>query len=219
MSLDPCRPKLFDGGLTRSPCGKYLRVVRPGEAIAPNLAGQPGISRTLSAWVGKEWIGTTRPAISYRNHHQLRFDTDMDDLRDSLSKFKKDVKHQLGKIKLRGDKLGPGGRDGSSSSFSHSESRVLTGGWGELGGDGQDTGNENADASAVNRPGWGSTASSSAKLLLRGVRDSADAFPPLKSVAGGLCFILENYEVRYLPSWDISETHVSAENKGEQAGD
>ena len=34
-----------------------------------------------------------------------------------------------------------------------------------------------------------------AKLLLRGVRDTADAFGPLKSVAGGLCFVLENCEV------------------------
>jgi len=42
---------------------------------------------------------------------------------------------------------------------------------------------------------WKSTASATAKLLLRGVRDSADAFGPLKSVAGGLCFILENREV------------------------
>jgi len=47
-----------------------------------------------------------------------------------------------------------------------------------------------------NKPNWRSTASATAKLLLRGVRDSADAFGPLKSVAGGLCFILENYEVR-----------------------
>ena len=39
-------------------------------------------------------------------------------------------------------------------------------------------------------------ASSTAKLLLRGVKESADAFPPLKSVAGGLCFILDNCEVR-----------------------
>ena len=39
------------------------------------------------------------------------------------------------------------------------------------------------------------TASASAKLLLRGVNESADAFGPLKSVAGGLCFILENCEV------------------------
>ena len=39
------------------------------------------------------------------------------------------------------------------------------------------------------------TVSASSKLLLRRVRDSADAFGPLKSVAGGLCFILENYQV------------------------
>jgi len=44
-------------------------------------------------------------------------------------------------------------------------------------------------------PNWRSTVSATAKLLLRGVRDSADAFGPLKSVAGGLCFILENCEV------------------------
>ena len=42
---------------------------------------------------------------------------------------------------------------------------------------------------------WMSTVSAMAKLLLHGVRESADAFGPLKSVAGGLCFILENYEV------------------------
>ena len=45
------------------------------------------------------------------------------------------------------------------------------------------------------REDFKSTASSVAKLLLRAVRDSADAFPPLKSVAGGLCYLLENYEV------------------------
>jgi hypothetical protein len=38
--------------------------------------------------------------------------------------------------------------------------------------------------------------SASAKLLLRsGVRVFAGAFPLLKSVAGGLCFILDNCEV------------------------
>ena len=42
---------------------------------------------------------------------------------------------------------------------------------------------------------WKSTAYATAKLLLCGVRDSADAFGPLKSVAGGLCFILDNCEV------------------------
>jgi hypothetical protein len=43
---------------------------------------------------------------------------------------------------------------------------------------------------------WKSTASATAKLLLRGVRDSSDAFGPLKSVASSLCFILENCKVR-----------------------
>jgi len=47
-----------------------------------------------------------------------------------------------------------------------------------------------------NRSNLKSLASSTAKLFLRGVRESADAFPPLKSVAGGLCYILENCEVR-----------------------
>jgi hypothetical protein len=59
--------------------------------------------------------------------------------------------------------------------------------------------NESAERSAAadeNKPSWKSNALAAAKLLLRGVRDSADAFGPLKSVAGGLCFILENYEVR-----------------------
>ena len=45
------------------------------------------------------------------------------------------------------------------------------------------------------RSDWKSTAFATAKLLLRGVRDTADAFGPLKSVAGGLCFVLENCEV------------------------
>jgi len=42
---------------------------------------------------------------------------------------------------------------------------------------------------------WKSTVSSTAKLLLHGVSNSADAFGPLKSVAGGLCFVLDNCEV------------------------
>ena len=40
-----------------------------------------------------------------------------------------------------------------------------------------------------------STASVSAESLLRGVSESTDTFGPLKSVAGGLYFILENCEV------------------------
>ena len=46
---------------------------------------------------------------------------------------------------------------------------------------------------------WRSNVSATAKLLLCTVRDSADAFPPLKSVVGCLCSILENYEVRFTP--------------------
>ena len=49
--------------------------------------------------------------------------------------------------------------------------------------------NENTEPRAAtkeNKPSWKSTALATAKLLLRGVRDSADAFGPLKSVAGGL---------------------------------
>ena len=49
---------------------------------------------------------------------------------------------------------------------------------------------------AADELNWKSTASAVAKLLLRGVKDSADTFDPLKSVAKGLCFILENCEVR-----------------------
>ena len=132
----------------------------------------------------------------------------MDDIRNSLSKFKKGIKHRLGGSKRKGDKPEVGGREesvGSPSSFPQPESRVSTGGGpgGEGEGDEPNTGNENVGASAVadeNRPNWKSTASSSAKLVLRAVRDSADAFGPLKSVAGGLCFILENCEVRCLLS-------------------
>ena len=57
---------------------------------------------------------------------------------------------------------------------------------------------ENTEPSAAadeKKSDWKSTASATAKLIIRGVRDSADAFPPLKSAAGGLCFILENCEV------------------------
>ena len=158
---------------------------------------------------------------SYRNHHQRRLDTDMDGLRDSFSRFKKDVKHRLGRSKRKGDKPGAGEREesvGSSSSVPQPESRVSMGGGCEQKGTGPSTGNENVGASSAadeNRPGWKSTASSSAKLILRAVRDSSDAFGPLKSVAGGLCFILENCEVRYLPFQAISDAYVSKANKGE----
>ena len=56
-------------------------------------------------------------------------------------------------------------------------------------------GAEPCAATKENKSNWWSTASATAKLLLRGVNESADAFGPLKSVTGGLCFILENCEV------------------------
>ena len=56
-------------------------------------------------------------------------------------------------------------------------------------------GTEPSAATNENKSSWRSTASATAKLLLQGVNESADAFGPLKSVAGGLCFILENCEV------------------------
>ena len=50
---------------------------------------------------------------------------------------------------------------------------------------------------------WKSTVSAMTKLLLHGVRESTDAFGPLKSVAGGLCFFLENYEVRLSSAYAV----------------
>ena len=66
---------------------------------------------------------------------------------------------------------------------------------------------------------WKSTAVTTAKLLLRGVSDSADAFGPLKSAAGGLCFILENCEVR--PSFPPPRTILTdnAANQGKHTDD
>ena len=47
---------------------------------------------------------------------------------------------------------------------------------------------------------WTSVLSATAKLFLRGTKESADAFPPLKSVVGGLCFIVDSFEVCQLYS-------------------
>jgi len=67
---------------------------------------------------------------------------------------------------------------------------------------------------------WKSTAFATAKLLLCGVKESADAFPPLKSVAGGLCFILENCEVRASYSHTLSTTLTGAPaNEGKRPND
>ena len=101
----------------------------------------------------------------------------MDDARDSFSRLKKGIKHRLTGKKRKGDQPGSGGRverSETSGSLPQPEPGVAAD------EDGSD---------------WKATVTASAKLLLRGVRDSADAFGPLKSVAGGLCFFLENYEV------------------------
>ena len=49
---------------------------------------------------------------------------------------------------------------------------------------------------------------SAAKLTLRGVKEAADTFPPLKAVAGGLCFILDNCEVRLAFSMPSDVGHL-----------
>ena len=106
------------------------------------------------------------------------------------------------KGKRKADKTGTGGRgEGGDSSGSLPQPEVLaaTSGGRERGGNGSNADDERVGPGASpdeNKTDWRSTASASAKLLLRGVRDSADAFGPLKSVARGLCFILENCEVR-----------------------
>ena len=79
---------------------------------------------------------------------------------------------------------------------------------------------ENTESNATasdKKSNWKSTAYASAKLLLRGVRDSADAFGPLKSVAGGLCFILENCEVWSSPMYTIEILISTPANEGERA--
>ena len=129
----------------------------------------------------------------------------MDHLRGGFFRFKKDIEHRFGRNERKADEAGLGDRDesvGSSTSFPQPEPHVSTGGGREQGG-GPNIENENVGASSAvdeNRPDWKSTTSSLAELVLRAVRDSADAFGLLKSVAGGLCFILENCEVRYFPS-------------------
>ena len=195
------------------PHDKDIPVARRGKAVIPNLVSTSWRDNScrLGAGVGNEWIEATRPAISYRNHHRHQFDTNMDELRGGISRFKQNIKHRLGESNYGEDKPGSGGREesvSSSSSFPQPEPHVSTGGR-EQEGSGPNAENENVGASAAmdeNRPGWGSTASSSARLALQAVRDSANTFGPLKSVAGGLCLILENCGVRCLPSYVASNT-------------
>ena len=79
---------------------------------------------------------------------------------------------------------------------------------------------ENAEPAAKEKKSsWKSTAFATAKLLLYGVKESADAFGPLKSVAGGLCFILENCEVWSSPACTITTLTGAPANEGERASD
>jgi len=121
------------------------------------------------AWEG---IKATRPSIYYRNRHLCWSDTDMEDLRGSFSRLKKGIKHRFTGSKRKTDEPSAG-RRGERAGASGS-------------------GNQGAELSDAD---WKYIVSSTAKSLLRGVRDTADVFPPLKSVAGGLCFVLENHEV------------------------
>ena len=45
---------------------------------------------------------------------------------------------------------------------------------------------------------WKSTAYATTKLAINLVKESADAFPPLKSAMGGLCAVLDHYDVRFI---------------------
>lgn len=158
-------------------------------------------------------INQSHEAVCHSNHCLRLPDTNMDDLRVSLSKLKKGVKHRLTGRKRKADKTETDGRDETadpSGSLPRPEPHVVTGGGYEREGSGSNAEVKNVQPSTAadeSKPGWKSTAPASAKLLLRGVRDSADAFPPLKSVAGGLCFILENCEVRIPSPYAIYDTH------------
>jgi len=59
---------------------------------------------------------------------------------------------------------------------------------------GSDENPEPGAAADEKKPNLKSTASATAELL-RGVRDSAGAFGPLRSIARSLCFIIDDYEV------------------------
>jgi len=125
----------------------------------------------------------------------------MDRIRKPFSSLKKGIKKRLKRDEHKADNPGAGGsgeRIGPSGPPPQPVPAVVTGGGREQEGIEPNAGGERVEPSAdpdENKPDW---KSGSAKLLLRGVRDSANAFGPLKAVAGGLCFILENCEV-WLP--------------------
>ena len=177
---------------------------------------------------GRERINATRPATCYRNYHllsQLRStltSLQMDDIRGSLSKMKEDIKHRLTGKKRKVDKAQAGGHGVGVDSSGSLPPQSVTSGDRQREGKEPGAGDESVGPSAAadeSESDWTTTATASAKLLLRGVSRSSDAFGPLKSVASGLCFILENCEVRLSPRvLSVSLTGPSA-HEGEQVSD
>ena len=149
----------------------------------------------------------------------------MDNVRGSLSGLKHGIERRLERNKRKLDKTWLDGGEGRNSPgpSARLESQAA------IDSDFEREGNQsNMDVEShrpsvapdENKSGWKSTVSDSAKLVLRGVRDSADVFGPLKSIAGGLCFILENCEVSPTPPHILFSMLIGpTAHEGKQAGD
>ena len=77
--------------------------------------------------------GAGPPGIPYRNHHLRRAEIDMDDLRGSFSRFKKDIKHRFRGRKRAPDEVTANTtveRADPSASLLRSDSRPLASGHG-----------------------------------------------------------------------------------------
>ena len=144
----------------------------------------------------------------------------MDDIRGSLSKMKKHIKHHLTGGKRKTEKARVGGHGKGVDPSGSIPPQPVTSGDCERGGEESGADDESVGSSAAggeSESDWTTTATASAKLLLRGVSSSSDAFGPLKSVAGGLCFILENCEVRLYSRMSSTTLTCPAANEGKQA--
>ena len=121
--------------------------------------------------------------------------------------MKKDIKYRLTGKKRKAQKAQASGLGVGVEPSGSIPPQAATSGDRKREGDERNSDDESVGPSAAadeSNSDWKTTASASAKLVLRGVSSSSDAFGPLKSVAGGLCFILENCEVwlhsRMLPA-------------------
>ena len=147
----------------------------------------------------------------------------MEDMRGSLSKMKERIKNRLTGKNRKADKTRASGREVGVGNVEPSGSvppQAVTSGDGEQVENEPSTDNESVGPSTAvdeSELDWKTTASASAKLVLRGVSSSSDAFGPLKSVAGGLCFILENCEVWLPPRMLFMTPNGPAAYEGEQA--